>query len=141
MAEKLVREYINVVLLSISRIEDYLDGIDKEAMIADYRISDGVERNLEKMSEATRWGIPQELRDTEPDIPWRQIEAIGNVLRHAYDRVNLDILWSTVHDDIPLFKEAIERIRELDLEQFNPPMRTPGNRRGGRTKDSGGWEL
>ena len=129
------------MLLSISRIEDYLDGIDKEAIIADYRISDGIERNLEKISEATRWGIPQELRETEPTIPWRQIESIGNVLRHAYDKVNMDMLWSTAHVDIPVFKEAIERIRELDLEQFNPLMRTPGNRRGGRTKDSGGLEL
>ena len=135
MAQKLVREYINDVLLSISRLEEYLDGIDKDAMIADYRISDGVERNLEKISEATRWGIPQELRATEPDIPWRQIESIGNILRHAYDQVNMEILWSTAHDDIPVFKEAIERIFELDLEAFNPLIRSKGTRGEGRARD------
>ena len=135
VGQKSVREYINDVLLSISRLEEYLDGIVKVSMIEDYRISDGVERNLEKISEATRCGIPQELRDMEPGIPWRQIENIGNVLRHAYDKVNMDILWSTAHDDIPVFKEAIERMCELDLDEFNPPMRTKGTRHGGRTRD------
>lgn len=135
MAQKLVREYINDVLLSISRIEIYLNGIDKDAMIADFRISDGVERNIEKISEATRRGIPQELRETEPAIPWRQIESIGNVLRHAYDKVNMDILWSTAHDDLPIFKEAIERILKLNLENYNPPTQSIGTSRQTRERD------
>lgn len=93
-------------------------------MIADYRIRDGVERNLEKISEATRCGIPQTLRDTEPTIPRKQIENIGNILRHAYDKVDMDILWSTAHDDIPVLREAIERILKLEIEKFDPPQLT-----------------
>ena len=130
MAKKLVREYINDVLLSISRLEEYPEGIDMKAMIADFRITDGIERNLEEISKTTRWGIPQELRHTESDIPTRRIESILNVLRHAYDAMNIDILWDTAHDDIPIFKEAINRICMLDLEKFNPPNRIHTTRRG-----------
>lgn len=55
---KSTRVYIDDILTSISRIEAYLSGIDKATMIEDYRITDGIERNIEKVSEGSRKGIP-----------------------------------------------------------------------------------
>ena len=40
-----------------------------------------IERGLEIISEASR-RIPNELRDTRPDIPWKRVFALGNLLRH-----------------------------------------------------------
>ena len=45
-------------------------------MISNFRISVGIERNLEKSSEATRKGISRSIRVTEPNIPWRDIEDL-----------------------------------------------------------------
>ena len=127
--------YIGDIQTSISRIEEYLEGAEKTALSEDYRIRDGIERNLEKISEAVRRGLPKQLKETEPDVPWRQIEDIGNVLRHEYDQIDLDTLWKTATEDIPLFKSTIERMSEFDLEQYSPPVRSRGNRRGGLTRD------
>ena len=50
------------------------------------------ERFLEILSEASRH-IPDALKQTAPEIPWQTVSAIGNHLRHAYDRVDAKILW------------------------------------------------
>jgi uncharacterized protein with HEPN domain len=57
-----------------------------------------VERCVEIVSEATRH-IPDHFKSRYPEIAWRQIAGIGNVLRHAYDIVDQQIIWevATVH--------------------------------------------
>jgi uncharacterized protein with HEPN domain len=49
------------------------------------------------------------------DVPWRQIRDLGNLLRHAYDKVDLEIIWRTVTDDLPPLRNAVMRA-------LNPPM-------------------
>ena len=51
-----------------------------------------LERFLEIVSEASRH-IPMELKAASPLIRWRRIADIGNHLRHAYQHVDVDILW------------------------------------------------
>jgi uncharacterized protein with HEPN domain len=36
-----------------------------------------------------------------PDQPWGDIRGMGNRLRHAYDRISLDIIWNAVRHDVP----------------------------------------
>lgn len=48
-----------------------------------------------------------------PEIPWRDIKDMRNVLAHAYDLVNLDIVWQTATRDIPALRAAIEAILPL----------------------------
>ena len=70
-----------------------------------------VERKLLIVSEAAiRLG--DEAAAICPGIPWHKIRGVGNHLRHAYDRVDLDSLWHTVTDDLPVLKAAILRSQE-----------------------------
>jgi uncharacterized protein with HEPN domain len=67
-----------------------------------------VERKLLVISEAaTRLG--SEAERWVPDQPWRNIRGIGNLLRHAYDRLELDMIWHTVTNDLPSLRAAILR--------------------------------
>jgi uncharacterized protein with HEPN domain len=50
------------------------------------------ERFLEIISEASRH-LPQQLKESAPEIQWVDIAAIGNHLRHAYHRVDFEVLW------------------------------------------------
>ncbi|MEO5359820.1 MAG: DUF86 domain-containing protein [Nitrospirota bacterium] len=59
-----------------------------------------VERGIEIISEASRH-LPDELKSRHPNIPWLKVAGIGNVLRHDYERVAHDVLWSVVYDDLP----------------------------------------
>ena len=40
-------------------------------------------------------------------VPWREIRDLGNLLRHAYEKVDLEIIWQTITDDLPPLKAAI----------------------------------
>jgi uncharacterized protein with HEPN domain len=51
------------------------------------------------------------LKATEPDVPWREIAGIGNVLRHDYGVVKPDILWGGRTYRLADSKAAVERIR------------------------------
>jgi uncharacterized protein with HEPN domain len=63
-----------------------------EDVQADRVVRAAFERFLEILSEASRH-VPQALKQTAPQIPWQNISAIGNHLRHAYDRIDAKVLW------------------------------------------------
>lgn len=61
--------------------------------------------------------ISPERRQRHSDVPWRRIITMRNRLIHGYDDINLDILWSTVTEDLPLLIATLERvIASLDEE-------------------------
>lgn len=69
-----------------------------------------VERAIEIISEASR-RIPGELTALRPEIDWRGVGAIGNVLRHEYHSTSAKIIWDVIQDDLPPLKRAVEAIR------------------------------
>jgi len=77
-----------------------------------------VERGIEIISEASR-RLPGELKARHPEIPWRKVAGIGNVLRHDYENVAYDILWHVVQNDLPALETACreELAREQDEER------------------------
>jgi uncharacterized protein with HEPN domain len=50
--------------------------------------------------------LPDTIKDRRPEIPWRKVAGIGNVLRHDYARIAPDVLWKLAHDDLPLLEEV-----------------------------------
>lgn len=50
-----------------------------------------------------------------PNQPWADIRGMGNRLRHAYDRISLDVLWNAVCFDLPgLVMDARRVIKEIE---------------------------
>jgi uncharacterized protein with HEPN domain len=66
-------------------------------------------RHLQIIGEASR-AIPEDIRILAPEIPWRQIAGMRNVLVHGYFDVDTDLVWDTATRDIPRVKPAIERL-------------------------------
>jgi uncharacterized protein with HEPN domain len=81
--------------------------------LADYQSSwvlrHAIHRGIEIISEASR-ALPDEVVGLEPQVPWKQIRAIGNVLRHEYHGLSDRIIWGVVVDELPALTLAIERI-------------------------------
>lgn len=71
-----------------------------------------VERELEIISEASRH-LTEELKSRHPNIPWRRIAGIGNVLRHDYGRIAPDILWRLAQDDL----QELDKVCRGELER------------------------
>lgn len=85
---------------NIERIQGYLAGLDRAAFASNGMARDAVERCLERVCEAAH-----RLGDRGPELmpgqPWSDIRGMGNWLRHAYDRVSMDVIWNAVLDDLP----------------------------------------
>jgi uncharacterized protein with HEPN domain len=61
----------------------YSEGYGKAQLFQNELVLDAVPRNLELLGEATKQ-IPQDVRDNHPEIPWRRIAGLHDVLAHAY---------------------------------------------------------
>src|SRR3984885_1002520 len=73
---------------------------------ADRRAFYAATRALEVISEVARRLSPS-VRDRHPELPWRAIMGVGNVLRHNYDDVAEEQVWRTVLEDLPALDRAI----------------------------------
>jgi uncharacterized protein with HEPN domain len=94
---------------AIERIEEITDGKTLADFEASWQLRWLVQRAIEIISEASR-AIPDNLTNSQPDIPWRKIRGIGNVLRHDYEGLSDRILWNVVLDELPRLKTAIQAI-------------------------------
>ena len=104
-----VRPAIGDILETIARIQDKVAGKTLAEFHADWELRFIVERGIEIISEATR-RLPDDLKATRPEIPWRNIAGIGNVLRHEYHTISDKVIWDVVQGDLPGLKAAIEAI-------------------------------
>ena len=81
--------------------------------LADYSanpdMAAAVERYIERLSEASRH-VPDELKASQPQMEWRAIADVGNVLRHTYDQVSDRRIWQVVTDDLAPLKTAVGKI-------------------------------
>ena len=59
-----------------------------------------VERELEILGEAAR-RVSMRFRDVHPDIPWKEIVGLRNVISHEYDKVNYAEIYGIVRQQIP----------------------------------------
>jgi uncharacterized protein with HEPN domain len=109
------------VRLRLADIQESLQGIQSlvatasyAAFAGDWAMQRAVERGLEIISEASRH-LPDDLKVMAPEIPWRQIAAIGNLLRHEYQRTDVRATWNIVEEHLPRLAVAIDRlIRALE---------------------------
>jgi uncharacterized protein with HEPN domain len=96
------------ILENLQRIEGYVTGLEREAFRGDTLRRDAVERCLERICEAA-FRLAEKAAELAPSQPWGDIRGMGNRLRHAYDRIDLDVLWNTVRDRLPSLKADVER--------------------------------
>ena len=76
-----------------------------------------MERYLERLSEASRH-IPDTLKQKHPDVDWRGVADLGNVLRHAYDQVVDWRIWQIISVDLGPLRRTVEAmIREVDRRE------------------------
>jgi uncharacterized protein with HEPN domain len=94
------------MLKAIALIEQFTDGMDFPAYSADIKTRAAVERQLQILTEAA-YRLKPEDEPLCPGPDWRKIRGMGNMLRHAYDRLNNEAVWLTVKDDLPALKQAV----------------------------------
>jgi uncharacterized protein with HEPN domain len=93
------RLYVGDILEAKARILEYTKKMTYEEFAQSKITIDAVIRNLEVIGEAAR-KLPSEIQNKSPDIEWRKIVAMRNVLTHEYFGVNTQIVWDVVQNKI-----------------------------------------
>lgn len=111
MSDAMQREwrfYLDDMIGFAQKVVAYTQGLDHDGFIASGLNYDATVRNLELIGEAAAH-VPDEIRQANPQIPWRLIIATRNRLIHGYLGIDNDTLWSIVHSDVPaLLPQLIE---------------------------------
>jgi len=105
-----LRLYVEDVWESIVAIEEYTRGVSKPEFEDDRKLQDAVARRLETIGEAVKH-LPDDFRLLYPDVPWKQIAGLRDVLIHEYFNVRIMRVWYVVANDLPALKQAIARAR------------------------------
>jgi uncharacterized protein with HEPN domain len=97
------------ILTAIEDIRALLRGRSHADFASDLMLRMAVERLFEIISEASRF-IPEDMKAHEKAIAWQRMADLGNWLRHAYHRIDADILWNIIENDLEPLKAFVERV-------------------------------
>lgn len=107
-AERLA-DYLEHILDALQRIQRYTSGKSRDDFATDTLLQDGVLRNLSIVGEAAHRILiaAPGFAAQHPEIPLAKIYGTRNRLTHAYEEVDLDIVWNLVQQDVPSLQEKV----------------------------------
>ena len=89
----------------------YGSGLDRDAFVNKKRTFDTTLRRIEVLGLAAA-NIPNDVREVNPHIEWREIVATRNLLAHAFSGSDGDILWGIVQRDVPVLLPKLQKLLE-----------------------------
>ena len=101
--------FLRDMLEAARKVIRYTNDRQAEAFIADEMAYDATLRNLEILGEAAK-NIPEEIRQRYPEVNWRGVAGLRDVLAHAYFALDEATLWKIVRADIPQLLELLDKI-------------------------------
>ena len=112
MSEKRsVQLFIQDVFDAIEKISSYVSGIASERDLKnDKKTYDAVIWNFTVIGEAIK-NIYEEVRQNHPNVEWKEIMAMRNLLVHEYWGINEGVMWDSIKNDLPELKEIITKIK------------------------------
>ena len=101
--------YLVDILESAKIALDYVFDKDWDTFYTDIQVQDAVVRRIEIVGEAAR-RVSQETRDKYPQIPWREMTSMRNLVIHEYDVVDIKQVWDTVQNKLPPLIDELSKI-------------------------------
>jgi uncharacterized protein with HEPN domain len=109
------RFYLDDMIAFTEKVLSYTDGLDQAGFESSPKTYDATLRNLELIGEAATH-VPQAVRDSASEVPWRQVVATRNRLIHGYLGTDNDTLWSIIQDDVPGLLINLRQLRTTQRE-------------------------
>jgi uncharacterized protein with HEPN domain len=97
------------ILENIELIQEFTRELSFEEFIKDRKLILAVERCFEIIGEAARH-VPDDLQTRHPQIPWRKLREMRNLISHVYFKVSRTIMWDTIEEVLP---PLVPKLREL----------------------------
>lgn len=102
-------DYLRDMLENAELALNFVQGMDYDEFFEDEKSNYAVMRALEVIGEAARQ-IPDDIRDSTPEIPWREITGMRNKLMHEYFGANMKVVWRTVQEDLPAIIPLLKKM-------------------------------
>jgi uncharacterized protein with HEPN domain len=97
----------------IGLVEQFLKGTDKVAFMGNVEKQAAVVRMITILDEASK-PVPNEIRERYPDLPWKRMASMRDILVHGYFKVNLDLVWTVATEELgPLKRRLTEILEEI----------------------------
>jgi uncharacterized protein with HEPN domain len=97
------------MLQSAQIARNYMAGRSQDELETDLQLQDAVIHRLLIIGEASR-RVSEKTRQTLPAIPWAAINGMRNRLVHEYDEIDLDVVWSTVVNSLPILIAELQKV-------------------------------
>lgn len=104
-------DYLQDMLDNAERALNFVQGMEYDEFFEDEKTNYAVMRALEVIGEASA-KIPEDVRKANLGIPWREISAMRNKLMHEYFGANLEVVWKTVQEDLPVIIPVLHKMLE-----------------------------
>lgn len=109
------RFYVQDMIEFGEKVLAYTEGLNQEAFIADGLTYDATLRNLQLIGEAATH-VPDEVRQTHPEVPWHAIIGTRNRLAHSYLAISDSIIWGVIQEAVPDLLPALRNLLESESE-------------------------
>jgi len=106
-------DYLHDILDAAREAQQFVAGLTFAEFVADRKTILAVVQALQIIGEAAK-RVPRFIRLRHPDLPWREMVGMRDILIHEYFAVNLQVVWKTVQEDLPLLQRTLLRIIEAE---------------------------
>ncbi|MBM4044988.1 MAG: DUF86 domain-containing protein [Planctomycetes bacterium] len=103
------RLYLEDILAAAEKVLRFSQGYSLAEFVRDEKTFDAVVRNLEIIGEAAKH-VPQEVRQRYPQVEWRKMTGLRDVIAHEYFGLDEDILWDVIHNFVPKLLEHVPHV-------------------------------
>lgn len=103
--------YLDDMLTSMLRISEYIGNKEFNEFKQNYMAVDAVVRNFEIIGEASK-NIPEDIQKKYPEIPWRKMYGLRNLISHEYFGIDYEMLWEIAKVNLPRNIEDLRKIIE-----------------------------
>jgi uncharacterized protein with HEPN domain len=111
MTERSLAEFLQDILDTIADIETFTANVEFEAFRANREKVLAVVKSIEILGEAVK-KIPDDIRTQYPEIPWKAIAGMRDMLVHEYWGIDANVVWATVREGLPPLKAVIMEVAE-----------------------------
>src|SRR3954465_1131755 len=109
MPTRSIRLRLSDIREEIAGVRNLTKDATADSFGEDWAMKNAVQHALLIISEAARH-IPDDLKKARPEIPWKNVHDLGNILRHEYRRIDSRFLWSTITEDLDDLDTAAEAL-------------------------------
>ncbi|PSB27058.1 DUF86 domain-containing protein [Stenomitos frigidus] len=111
MTERSLAEFLQDILDTIADLETFTANVEFEAFQANREKVLAVVKSIEILGEAVK-KIPDNIRTQYPEMPWKAVAGMRDVLVHEYWGIDANVVWATVQEGLPPLKAVIIEVAE-----------------------------